>query len=62
MINWGELPVWLRVWFFLGLGGFGLCLMPFKFLRPWNVLPRVLIPAALFGSSILALVLYGHLR
>lgn len=49
--------MWLKVWTICGLVGFALAITPKLF-----VWPRVLIPAAVFGSSVAALVAWGHLH
>lgn len=60
-MTWGMLPLWLKVWLFLGLGGFSICICPLRSLNPWNKWPRILWFAGLFGTSVGALIAYGNL-
>lgn len=56
-MNWGLLPIWLKIWLFAGIGSWFAIYIPyglsFKTAR---------CPALIFGTSIAALVLWGHLR
>lgn len=56
-IAWGTIPWALRAFFIVGVLGWVLCAIP-MFLE----LPYILIPAGVFGASVLALLIYGVTR